>query len=68
MFSDDDYMASPAAPEFCTPGLKIPSRKDAISPESNKLDASNHMTETSLPDTESLITKPKVSTEFLFCK
>nr|XP_028582141.1 spindle and kinetochore-associated protein 3 [Podarcis muralis]XP_028582142.1 spindle and kinetochore-associated protein 3 [Podarcis muralis] len=58
-FCDDDYMASPAAPEFCTPGLKIPSRKDAISPESNKLDASNHMTETSLPDTESLITKPK---------
>ncbi|XP_061484551.1 spindle and kinetochore-associated protein 3 isoform X2 [Rhineura floridana] len=61
-FCDYDYMASPAAPQFCTPGLKIPCRKDTIlakSPESNKLDASNHMTEASLPDAQPLKTEPK---------
>ncbi|XP_048349718.1 spindle and kinetochore-associated protein 3 isoform X3 [Sphaerodactylus townsendi] len=42
---DYDYMASPAAPTFCTPGVKVPPRKNIAlpkSPESNQLDASNH--------------------------
>ncbi|XP_048349717.1 spindle and kinetochore-associated protein 3 isoform X2 [Sphaerodactylus townsendi] len=42
---DYDYMASPAAPTFCTPGVKVPPRKNIAlpkSPESNQLGASNH--------------------------
>uniref|UniRef100_A0A6J0UC60 Spindle and kinetochore-associated protein 3 isoform X1 n=1 Tax=Pogona vitticeps TaxID=103695 RepID=A0A6J0UC60_9SAUR len=52
---DNDYMASPAAPEFCTPGVKIPHRKKIVLPKSsegNHMDASDHVTGKSL--TESL--------------
>ncbi|XP_044297433.1 spindle and kinetochore-associated protein 3 isoform X2 [Varanus komodoensis] len=54
---DYDYMTSPAAPTFCTPGLKIPQRKNTDlpkSPKSNCSAASNHVTEKPLPNTQSL--------------
>nr|XP_056714127.1 spindle and kinetochore-associated protein 3 [Euleptes europaea] len=50
---DYDYMASPAAPTFRTPGVKVPSRKNTAlpkSPESNKLDTSNHTDEVTHPN------------------
>ncbi|XP_066478289.1 spindle and kinetochore-associated protein 3 [Tiliqua scincoides] len=58
---DYDCMASPAAPVFSTPGLKIPSRKNLTlpnSPETNQLDASNPATET-FQDMQSLKVEPK---------
>ncbi|KAH0625112.1 hypothetical protein JD844_033240, partial [Phrynosoma platyrhinos] len=59
---DDDYMASPAAPTFCTPGVKIPHRKNTIlqkSPKTNPFDESNHTSGKPLPDSQSLQTEPK---------
>lgn len=59
--NDYDCMASPAAPVFCTPGLKIPSRKRLTSPDSaetNQLDAAKPATET-IKDTQSLKVEPK---------
>ncbi|XP_042316516.1 spindle and kinetochore-associated protein 3 [Sceloporus undulatus] len=58
---DDDYMASPVAPTFCTPGVKIPHRKTTIvqkSPQSNPLGESNHTSGKPLPDSQSLQTEP----------
>ncbi|XP_015272529.1 PREDICTED: spindle and kinetochore-associated protein 3-like [Gekko japonicus] len=59
---DYDYMASPAAPTFCTPGLKVPSRKNTTlpkSPESNLSDASNNTDEVTHPDPQSLGKEPE---------
>ncbi|XP_054830059.1 spindle and kinetochore-associated protein 3 isoform X1 [Eublepharis macularius] len=59
---DYDYMASPAAPTFCTPGLKVPSRKDTILPksaESNQSDASNRTDEDTHRDHQSPKKEPK---------
>ncbi|CAM5076088.1 unnamed protein product [Eretmochelys imbricata] len=45
-----DCMASPLIPVFCTPGLKIPSRKDnTISPKSLKKKESNISNQTATP-------------------
>ncbi|KAM6448533.1 spindle and kinetochore-associated protein 3 isoform 1-T1 [Liasis olivaceus] len=58
---DYDCMASPAAPEFCTPGVKIPCRKTTVlseSPENNNLDVLKHTTEIPLLDTKSLQIQP----------
>lgn len=63
MFSDDCF-ASPAAPEFCTPGVKIPHRKTTVlseSPESNHLDVPKHTTEIPPLDTKSQQIQPMVS-------
>ncbi|XP_062983890.1 spindle and kinetochore-associated protein 3 [Elgaria multicarinata webbii] len=54
---DFDYMASPDAPAFCTPGVKIPHRKNTVlqkSPEGNHPVASNHTTEKPLSNTQPL--------------
>ncbi|XP_063161839.1 spindle and kinetochore-associated protein 3 [Candoia aspera] len=58
---DYDCMASPAAPEFCTPGVKIPQRKTTVlseSPEGNYLDVPKHTTEIPLLDIKSLRIQP----------
>ncbi|XP_070799761.1 spindle and kinetochore-associated protein 3 [Pituophis catenifer annectens] len=57
--SDHDCFASPAAPEFRTPGMKIPHRKTTVlseSPESNHLDIPKHTTE--ILDTKSQQIQP----------
>ncbi|XP_060090782.1 spindle and kinetochore-associated protein 3 [Heteronotia binoei] len=59
---DYDYMASPVVPTFCTPGLKVPSRKNTTlpkSPESNQSDVSNHMNEATKLDPQSLRKEPE---------
>lgn len=66
MFSDDDSLASPATPEFCTPGVKIPHRKTTVlseSPESNHLDVPKHTTEIPPLDAKSQQIQPMVSIE-----
>ncbi|XP_006017709.1 spindle and kinetochore-associated protein 3 [Alligator sinensis] len=49
-----DYMASPLVPTFCTPGLKIPSKRDAIalskSPDSKESITSNDSLVPTHPD------------------
>uniref|UniRef100_A0A8D0HD18 Spindle and kinetochore-associated protein 3 n=1 Tax=Sphenodon punctatus TaxID=8508 RepID=A0A8D0HD18_SPHPU len=50
-----DYMASPAIPVFCTPGMKIPFRKNVaspISPEKKELSIPNRAATPTLPDLE----------------
>ncbi|KAK9402416.1 spindle and kinetochore-associated protein 3 [Crotalus adamanteus] len=58
---DYDSLASPVAPEFCTPGVKIPHRKTSVlseSPESNHLDVPTHTTEKPPLDTKSQQIQP----------
>uniref|UniRef100_A0A8C5RYK2 Spindle and kinetochore associated complex subunit 3 n=1 Tax=Laticauda laticaudata TaxID=8630 RepID=A0A8C5RYK2_LATLA len=53
--------ASPAAPNFCTPGVKIPHRKTTVlseSPESNHLDVPKDTTELPPLDTKSQQIQP----------
>ncbi|KAM8821082.1 spindle and kinetochore-associated protein 3 [Eudromia elegans] len=51
-----DYMASPAIPVFCTPGVKIPSRSDGVvlpkTPEKNEISLPSHTGTPVLPDFE----------------
>ncbi|XP_077197794.1 spindle and kinetochore-associated protein 3 isoform X2 [Paroedura picta] len=59
---DYDYMASPAVPTFCTPGLKVPSRKNATlskSPECNHSNAPTHTEEVTHPDLQPLGKEPE---------
>lgn len=62
-----DYMASPLMPTFCTPGLKIPSKRDAIalskSPDSKESVTSNDSLVPTHPDFQTfwLKTETKVS-------
>ncbi|KAJ7320181.1 hypothetical protein JRQ81_019692 [Phrynocephalus forsythii] len=61
-----DYMASPAAPEFCTPGVKIPHKKKTVLPkssESNNLDASDCVTRKLVTDSQAQQTDPQKTTE-----
>ncbi|XP_003219301.2 spindle and kinetochore-associated protein 3 isoform X1 [Anolis carolinensis] len=55
---DDDYMASPASPQFCTPGVKIPRRKNAaVSKSPTTSDVSDRGSGNSLADSQSLQTE-----------
>ncbi|NXA37527.1 SKA3 protein, partial [Eudromia elegans] len=51
-----DYMASPAIPVFCTPGVKIPSRSDGVvlpkTPEKSEISLPSHTGTPVLPDFE----------------
>ncbi|XP_067322667.1 spindle and kinetochore-associated protein 3 isoform X1 [Anolis sagrei] len=57
---DDDYMASPAAPQFCTPGVKIPRRKN-VPKSPTALAVSEHGSGDPLPDSQSLQTEAEQS-------
>uniref|UniRef100_A0A8C0GY58 Spindle and kinetochore associated complex subunit 3 n=1 Tax=Chelonoidis abingdonii TaxID=106734 RepID=A0A8C0GY58_CHEAB len=55
-----DCLASPLMPVFCTPGLKIPSRKDnIILPKSPKMKESNISNQTSLPEIDVTVKQHK---------
>nr|XP_006138927.1 spindle and kinetochore-associated protein 3 isoform X2 [Pelodiscus sinensis] len=58
-----DCMASPLIPVFCTPGLKIPSRKDVLpkSPKTKESNTSSRTVTPTLPDFETGWLKPEIN-------